>query len=191
MGLTTLITDHQQLRINADWQELLHANGLDHAEALWNLAGDPVKHVVKERATCRCELRRPDGSTIEVYLKRYHPIPWREKLKNILCFKPYDFDAWHEWDALVAFLDLGLNTMTPLAAARLADGRSCDLTLGITNYTRAAELIKLLAPEDPRRRRLLLRLAEMVGRMHAAGMAHQDLYLVHFFILEQQDDTRF
>jgi len=191
MGLATLTLDHNRLRVHADWQELLQANGITSADALWDLAGQPVKQVVKERATCRCELRRPDGSIVEAYLKRYRPIPWREKLKNIICFKPYDFDAFHEWDALEAFLGLGLNTMLPLAAARLDDGRSCDLTLGITGYTRASELVKQLQPGDPRRAKLVLRLAEMVGRMHAAGMAHQDLYLVHFFILEQQDDTPF
>jgi|GEM_PF-1407584 len=188
MGTAMTLDNPGDFRVNPDWQSLLTANGIASADALWQLTGTPVKQAVKERGTSRCVLHQADGTLVETYLKRYYPIPWREKLKNILCRKPYAFDAFHEWDALTAFHELQLPTLTPLAAARLSDGRSCDLTLGITGYTRASELFLLLDRQDPRRLKLVRRLAAIVGRMHAAGIAHQDLYLVHFFILEELDD---
>lgn len=189
MSISSMTVDDGRMLINAPWRELLAYNGVTDAASLWDLSGEPVKQVVKERGTFRCLLRRQEGEPIEVYIKRYRPVSLREKIKNLICFKPYKYDAFHEWQALCDFHELGLRTMTPLAAAKLPDGRSCDLTLGITDYVRASELVMRVSSESPRRQRLVKRLGEITGKMHAAGMAHQDLYLVHFFIREYDNDA--
>ncbi|MDD3117879.1 MAG: lipopolysaccharide kinase InaA family protein [Victivallales bacterium] len=183
--------DHGRLLVNEDFAALLTDNRITTADALWEIAGTGVKNVVRERGTSRCFLQNQDGSRLECYIKRYLPIPWREKLKNMLTLKPYNFDAIHEWNALHRFLELGMNTMTPMAAARFADGRSCNLTLGITDYVRASELFAGFDPEkdSERRLRLIGRIARLAGRMHAAGIAHQDFYLVHFFVKPDEDDN--
>lgn len=184
--------DGGNLMINDGFADLLAANGISSAKILWDFSSENVKNVVKERGTARCFLKDSSGHNIECYIKRYSPIPLREKLKNILSLKPYNFDAIHEWNSLGRFLELGLNTMVPMAAARLDDGRSCNLTLGITDYVRASELFAGFSKgEEERRMRLVGKIAQMVGKMHAAGMAHQDLYLVHFFIKPEEGDNVF
>ena len=182
--------DDDRLMVNDGFADLLAANGITTAAALWGLESSGVKNVVKERGTGRCFLSDPSGRKIECYIKRYSPIPWREKLKNLICFKPYAFDAVHEWNALGRFLELELNTMIPMAAARLDNGCSCNLTLGITDYVRASELFAGFTAADAERRlRLIGKIASIAGKMHAAGMAHQDLYLVHFFVKPDEGDN--
>ena len=184
--------DNGRLLVNDDFAALLAAHHLVTAAALWNIAGIGVKNVLRERGTSRCTLTDPSGGgSIECYIKRYRPIPLREKVKNLLTLKPYNFDAIHEWEALGRFLALGLNTMVPMAAARLDDGRSCNLTLGITDYIRASDLFAGFEPERDadRRLRLIGRIARMAGKMHAAGLAHQDFYLVHFFVKPAENDN--
>ncbi len=182
--------DDERLMVNDGFAEMLAANGIARAEDLWNIESSGVKNVVKERGTGRCFLTDISGVKVECYIKRYSPIPLREKIKNIMSLKPYAFDAIHEWNALGHFLELGLNTMVPMAAARLDNGCSCNLTLGITDYVRASELFAGFNDEDDtdRRLRLIGKIAHMTGRMHAAGMAHQDLYLVHFFVKPDEGD---
>jgi tRNA A-37 threonylcarbamoyl transferase component Bud32 len=79
--------------------------------------------------------------------------------------------------------------MIPIAVADAGGGKTCNLTLGITNYIKAAELFKSFAPADRHRKFLLIKqAATLAGRMHAAGFAHQDLYLVHMFVRPEEDD---
>lgn len=186
MNIPVEKSDNDKLTVNINYVDILQSNNIRSAEQLWNISGQAVKNVVKERGTERCELKLPGNSYLECFIKRYQPIPFREKLKNTLCFKPFKFDAVHEWNTIMQFHHLGLATMTPIAVATTSGGCSCNLTLGIENYIRASELL----PEAPtaRKRNLIRSIAEYAGKMHLAGLAHQDLYLVHFFIRPDEDD---
>jgi len=185
--------DEGRMVVNAAFAALLRHNGLTDAASLWALAGEPVKRRLKERGTDRVVLRGIDGAPVEAFLKRYLPLPAREYLKSWLGGKPLFTDgALHEWEALVAFHEHDLPTIIPLAAARLPDGRSCCLTLGLGPHCRASDLLPRLlsAGTAARQERLALirRIAELVGRMHRAHFAHQDCYLVHFFVLERDNE---
>lgn len=181
--------DHGKMLINAEFEELLDYNGISTADDLWSIQSDSVKNILQERGTGRCMLSSPNGHEVETYIKRYQPIPLREVIKNMMGFKPFHFDGIHEWNAIIAFHELELNTMQPIAAARFRDGRSCNLTLGIRHYTRGLELFKELNDSQERKERLICSIAEMIGRMHSNGMAHQDMYLVHLFIKEKENDA--
>jgi heptose I phosphotransferase len=188
MKLEAIKNKGGMLLLNDAYRELLEYNGIFTPEDLWNINSESVKNLLKERGTGRCMLKSASGGEVETYIKRYQRIPFREALKNILCLKPYKFDGIHEWNVIVVFHFSDLNTMEPIAAARLPDGRNCNLTLGITNYTRAQELLPRLKDDPVRKNRLIRNVAELTGRMHANGMAHQDLYLVHLFVKEDEDD---
>ncbi len=181
--------DHGKMLINAEFEELLDYNGISSADDLWSIQSDSVKNILKERGTGRCMLSSPAGREVETYIKRYQPIPLREVIKNMMGFKPFHFDGIHEWNAIIAFHELELNTMQPIAAARFRDGRSCNLTLGIRDYTRGLEFFRELDDYPERKKQLICNIAEMIGRMHRNGMAHQDMYLVHLFIKEKEDDA--
>lgn len=187
MGIEIDKLDGCRMLVNRQYIELLNHNKLNTADSLWKLTGESVKHVVKERGTERCMLTAPNGDKIAVFIKRYLPIPFSEKLKNSLCFKPFNFTAKHEWEAIIAFHRHGLPTINPLAVAELPDGRSCNLTLGLTDYRRLSELLPTVA-DAQRKRALIGKVAKYAGKMHRLGMAHQDFYLVHMFIREHEAD---
>ena len=189
MNLKSELLDNKQLRVNTEFSELLKFNGIDSASKLWGIEGEAVKKILEQRGTERAFLNTPDGGKLEVYIKRYTKIPLKERIKQAFSLKFRSFDAMHEWNALIAFHELGLDTMIPIAVAELEGGNNCNLTLGITDYVKAAELFKNFTEEDQVRKTALIeKIATIAGRMHAAGFAHQDFYLVHMFVRESEDD---
>jgi len=180
--------DSTKLLFNAEFAEILDANNLATANAIWNLEGEDVKKQLSTRGTERVFLERHDGEgKIEAYLKRYTPLPIREYVKNIVSMRPFFPDgAKHEWDAILAFHAAGIETMEPIAVASPGDGRGALLTLGITEYRRASELFAEWDKKTKSAERALLteKIAELAGKMHRACFAHQDFYLVHLFVLD-------
>ncbi|QSH42171.1 lipopolysaccharide kinase InaA family protein [Lentisphaerota bacterium ZTH] len=189
MNFETERLDDHKLIVNKDYTELLKFNGIETARDLWDFEGEAVKKILKQRGTERVFLNTPNGSRIEAYIKRYSPEPKREILKKVFSLKFHTFDAFHEWRALRAFHRAGIPTMEPMAVASPFKGCSCNLTLGITGYVKAAELFKNFTPADRcRRLRLIDNIAQIAGSMHAHNYAHQDFYLVHMFVREQEND---
>ncbi len=189
MNFNTESFDNNKLTINSDFVELLKFNGIDSASKLWNIDGEPVKNILSQRGTEKAFLNTPEGDRLEVFIKRYTKIPLKEKIKQAFSLKFYNFDAIHEWNALRAFHKIGLDTMTPIAVAARKNGDTCNLTLGIADYVKAAELFKNFTRKDNKRKLdLVKKIARIAGRMHAAGFAHQDFYLVHMFVRESEDD---
>ncbi|MFA6293787.1 MAG: lipopolysaccharide kinase InaA family protein [Victivallales bacterium] len=185
--------DGGRLLVNADFADILDANGISSFEDLWNISGEAVKNVLRERGTERVFLKSPDSSPLtEAYIKRYRPEPFMSRLKNMLSLRPCRFPgALNEWEAVIAFHRMSLPTMQPLACG-MSGGNSCILTLGITDYARASELFaKFAKGERVRRRKLIGRIAGLAAGMHLAKMAHQDFYLVHVFVREKDDDSVF
>ena len=189
MNFNTDAFDDKKLLINSDFVELLKFNGIDSAQKLWDLQGEAVKKILKQRGTERVILKTPDGGQLEAYIKRYSKDPIKETVKQAFSLKFRIFDAFHEWKALRAFHKTGLDTMIPMAVASPGKGLSCNLTLGILDYTKAAILFENFTPADhSRKSKLIKSIAEIAGKMHSAGFAHQDFYLVHMFVREKEND---
>jgi len=168
--------------INRDFSDILTENGIDSPDALWNVDGESVKKILKERGTERTFLKTSDSGQLETYIKRYLPLPLKERLKGMISFKPvFTSGALHEWESLIAFHRADISTIIPIAAGLLADGRSVNITLGITDYRRASDIFA----EKPNRKmriELVENIAKLAGKMHSAKLAHQDFYLVHLFV---------
>lgn len=171
------------LLINKVFSDILRENNIDSAEALWALQGESVKKILKERGTERVFLKTPDGQ-LEAYIKRYLPLPCKEHFKGMISFKPvFASGALHEWESIIAFHRADISTMLPIAVGCLDDGRSINITLAITDYRRASDILA----ENPNREtriKLIENIAKLAGKMHAARFAHQDFYLVHLFVKE-------
>lgn len=181
--------DDGKLLVNKDYVEFMRHNNITDAETLLKISSESVKNILKQRGTERAFLESVNGTTlVETYIKRYLPIPFKEKIKSLVSLKPYAFDGIHEWNALLKFHSLALPTMIPIAAGTSGES-TFNLTVGITDYTRASDLFEKLKTDRLRRRKLIRSIAEMAGEMHAANCAHQDLYLVHIFVLENDDDA--
>lgn len=174
--------DNGRLFVNREYLDLLRAHRLKDADSLWNVSSDPVKKVVKDRGTERLFL---DG--VEFFIKRCSPISLKEKVKSAFSLKFRNFDALNEWNALLRFHELGLNTMTPVAAGFLSDGRTFILSLGLQNYKRASEIFHGLN-DEPKKKDLIEKIASLAGKMHSNGIGHQDFYLVHMFVMNDSSE---
>ena len=175
--------DNGRLFVNRDFLSLLEKNGLKDADKIWNLRDESVKKVLRERRTGRVYLDPPHGTgRIETYIKRYTRVPLGERIKCMFSLKFFQFDALHEWQAQLVFHALELPTVIPIAAGQTCRG-TFNLTLGITDYKRASTALQELGQDEAGRRlEIIEKIASYAGRMHGAGLAHQDLYLVHFFL---------
>jgi len=187
--------DAGNLIINSDYSELLRSNGIMSAEDLWKFKGESVKKIRKERGTEKALLKYtdPQDGVCETFIKRYLPTPFKEYFKCYSQFKPLVKDgAIHEWDAIISFHEQNLPTMIPIAVAKCSKG-TCNMTLGITGYTRAQELFEMFAENKGkyfrRKRNLIKNIAELASGAHSAGFCHQDFYLVHMFVKEKEDDS--
>lgn len=168
--------------VNSDFADILRDNGIDSHDKLWSLEGESVKKFVKERGTERAILKGREGEELETYVKRYQPLPLKEHVKGITSLKPvFTEGAIHEWEAILAFHEAGIPTMIPIAAGKLGDGRTVNITLGITDYRRASEIFSD-GLERENRIKLIENIANLAGKMHFAKFAHQDFYLVHLFV---------
>lgn len=182
MVIRTVSFNGGDLIVNSPFLPLLQKNDLFSPEGLWKLDSEPVKNVLKERGTSRAWLEPVSGNDpVEVYVKRYLPLPFKERVKNLFSLKRGFNNAFHEWNALLAFHRHGLPTIMPVAVAR-SGNRSCNITLGIRNYIRGSEIF---APDSPlttgERKDVVKQIAWFAAKMHACNMAHQDFYLVHMF----------
>lgn len=181
--------DNGKLIINKNFSGILKHNGLITAENLWKIHSDPVKKQLKERGTEMIYLEPEKGTDyIEAYIKRYKPVPVKERVKSLVSLKPGTYNAFHEWKSILAFHRHQLPTMVPIAACRIKNN-TCIMTEGITDYKRASKVFASLKRSDFKRKRTLIRkIAELAANMHKTGLAHQDFYLVHIFIKEKCDD---
>ena len=170
---------------NVEFEKLLTDNKINSFDDLWNLKGEDVKKKLAERGTERVFLDSDNGK-VETYMKRYLPLPIKEYLKAITSFRPFfPSGALHEWDAIIAFHQQDIPTMLPIAAGRNTEGKSILITLAITDYTRASDLLANWRNEPSKRaerKTLIANIATLAGKMHSKRFAHQDFYLVHLFV---------
>ena len=170
---------------NSEFEYLLNDNNIKSFADLWGLSGESVKKKLVERGTERVMLdSKPEK--IETYLKRYLPLPLKEYFKAITSFRPFfPSGALHEWDAIIEFHKHNIPTMLPIAVGNDSEGKSALLTLAITDYTRASDLLEKWKGDKSKRnerRKLIANIANLAAKMHSAKFAHQDFYLVHLFV---------
>ena len=157
--------------------------GRDPFQCAFALEGE-IFRSVKNRMTLRFT---QDG--MNCFIKRHGPLPLRELLKNLLQFKLPVLGADREYDAIRRLEELGIRTMTIRAF-----GMRGRAPLHLESFLITDELENRISLEDfcmnwrtdpppeKLRKKLILRLAETCGRMHAGGVNHQDCYLCHFLL---------
>lgn len=126
------------------------------------------------------------------YVKAHTGVGWAEILKNWLQGKRAIVDATTEVRALERCSALGIPV--PVLAAWGVAGRDpgARRSFVVTEELPEAERVStLLAPPRPLapslRHALARRLGTLVARLHAAPLAHQDLYLEHVFLRRLAD----
>ena len=189
------IIDGGRLEVNRAFLPLLESNGLATFKALMSHPGHAVaKCAIKERNTVRLDLETESGEKRAFFLKRYTLPKIRERLKAYLRLRRPAPGARQEWHAMWIFLQLGLPGPVPVAWGQ--DGESSlVLSEGVSHVMRLSEWAEKNFGEGSHRNtqaisakhRIIEEVANIVARMHAEGLHHQDLYLCHFLCGSEQD----
>lgn len=186
--------DDGRLVINTDFAEFFRQHRLTTCEAIWQFSqqAEPAKVLRTDRVTLRFSLPEADGASRTFYIKRHGRSSWKEYVKPWLQGQKPLLGAQHEWEALIAFHQHGLPTMTAVACGRMGD-RSFLITAALENCDKLSAVFPLTVCDESVRRRLIRQTADIARDMHAARLHHQDFYLGH--LLQERrpsphDETR-
>jgi tRNA A-37 threonylcarbamoyl transferase component Bud32 len=174
-------------------KDAIRQAGLDSLEGAFAYAGgeDLVKDGLGHRRRTRVVLVDSAGSPIELYLKRYQREPPAWRLRRLLTYGPRRSPASVEFGNIAAARRAGIPTMRGLAfgqAFRGTDaGRSYILVTAVPGSALARCAGSFLAAHaaDGTARELAVKLGELAGRLHAAGLVHRDFYSTHIFLSDR------
>jgi tRNA A-37 threonylcarbamoyl transferase component Bud32 len=158
----------------------------DPDDLLWRYADRPVK-ISHESLIVEAELPLCDGGVRAAY-KRYRPRNWWKALVGLVG----PSRAFRDFRRAAALLARHVATAPPLLACRPRGWRRATGYLA-TEWILGAENLhiygwRLAGRPAPERLRAVARVAEslghLVGRMHAAGIAHRDLKAANLLVVE-------
>lgn len=175
-----VVLDEGRLFVHESAGAVASVCGLETFAAWFALGGGEEVRRIGARATSRLPAGL-SGLPWELYLKRFEPIGWGERLKNWLSLKRVHHGARPEFEAALRFQQLGIPTVEPIVFGE-AGGRSLLVTRGLVGYRDLKELLAAGHPclaDAATRRRMATELADMARTMHGAGLHHQDFYLNH------------
>jgi len=181
---------HNNMLINKDYLDLLKDNGLDTYQALRDFNSGHLLKKNKFRSVARIEL----GNRV-FYLKR-HFWPCRERLRSITPLLRKE-DAKNEWNSMLLLNSLGFNTMTPVAFGEGKRFRPAYFSLTLTENLYDAEKLEVFFPRHFKpplnhekindKRAYITKLAVLTKDLHNNGLNHQDFYLGHILIRQNED----
>lgn len=148
------------------------------------LISGKVYRAVKQRKTLNFQL---EGESYFIKIHRGTTI--KEIVKNLISLRLPVLDAKQEWDAIHRLEQAGVNTMdgrafgrkglNPLTRHSFIITKDLNSTISLEDFTKS--WITHL-PSYHLKRSLIIYLANMTAKMHAAGVNHRDCYLCHFLL---------
>jgi heptose I phosphotransferase len=178
--------------INDACRQFLSENNLSSFDSFLSIPAEKtIKKVRDDRYTVSVKLLK-GGRSVKAYLKRTSYSWFTNLLKTLRKFTRQRGSLVHEFLNLVKLREIGVPSITPVAAGKRTRGLHCDsfiLTedLGATSKLEdyvPKEFSQPFAEEQAHRKRLLLEaIAEITRGMHRGGVNHRDYYLCHLHIL--------
>ncbi len=157
--------------------------GKDAFEEVERLQGK-VYRELEARRTLRTEV---DGKGY--FVKIHRGVGWGEILKNLATARLPVLGAGQEWKAIERLTGAGVPTMTAVAygerGSNPAQQHSFIVTEELAPTVDLEQLTLGWAQQPPQpglKWPLIRRVADMTGRMHAAGVNHRDCYICHFLL---------
>ena len=148
------------------------------------LISGKVYRAVKQRKTLNFQL---EGESYFIKIHRGTTI--KEIVKNLISLRLPVLDAKQEWDAIHRLEQAGVNTMdgrafgrkglNPLTRHSFIITKDLNPTISLEDFTKSWIT---LPPSYHLKRSLIIYLANMTTKMHAAGVNHRDCYLCHFLL---------
>jgi len=154
---------------------------------------------LRQRQRKRLTLTDESGQVHQLYMKCYDREPLLEALRRVYLTGRITSRAEAEVAGIDAVRKLGIETMTPLVWAHerslLGQGRSFLLVTAVSGDALERTMDDFLARNadavgEDRVELLTAKLADLVGRLHAGGYVHRDLYASHVFLDESDPSPR-
>jgi hypothetical protein len=152
------------VRVAAEFQELFHQIGF-RPEMVFEHPDIKSWRKLPDRENCIWDLRKPDGSTLRIHVKRFPPSRGRSN--------PAESEAFG-----YRLLETSeIPSARLIAWGKMVNQRSFVLVADLTGYSPADKLIESGQPFE----KLLIPTADLTANLHDAELHHRDLYLCHFF----------
>jgi hypothetical protein len=175
--------------VDPDLRRAIEASGLDSVDGAFTFSQgqDLSKPNLGTRRRTRLTITDAQGRTHEIYLKRYGPGRWWQRLGRFVS------PARREYFAIGLVRAAGVPTMRAMAFGEncpLTDGRSFvlvspvlgeSLERGGSSFFTHSDATVVEAATD--------KLAALVRALHGAGLVHRDLYACHIFACCSADDS--
>jgi hypothetical protein len=179
--------------VTEQWRGIMASNGLAGFDALWALQADWFEPPNRRRGgwsgVSRYRLRRPDGSSVGVFVKRQEDHGYRTLLHPLRGLPTFV----RELANIQRYRRCGVPTLEPVYCAwRLHQGRQQAIlvTEELAGYRSLLEIERDWQQQGwpPRAERLpvLYAVADLVRRMHACRLQHNCLYPKHVFLRRGQ-----
>lgn len=173
----------RKLNLPAKWRQDRSDQSL--FDAMMNLEGTAFR----EFASRKTQRTLIEGES--VFIKKHFGVGWFEIFKNLLMFRRPIVDAGREWDVLRVLYSAGIKAPRALALGISGFNPARRESFVILEDLDNMVSLETLALDKPPalksvkiRRRLIQALADVVRRLHVAGINHRDLYLCHFLLPE-------
>jgi heptose I phosphotransferase len=141
--------DEGKLVVNHAFANLLRRQHWTTFAVIWSRTAEAAvaKNLRTDRVTLRFTLDDA-GHERTFYIKRHGRSSLKEYIKPLLSLRWPILGARNEWNALLAFHDAGLPTMTPVAFGQ-SGANSFLITEALENCTKLSELERAPAITDP------------------------------------------
>lgn len=179
--------------IAPDCRKLLELNDLSNFETVWNANAEWVEMPNRDRGgwsgVGRLSLDLPGGGKCVAYLKRQQNhvrLSLRHPIKG-------EATLIREFSLIQRLESHAVQTLKPMLFCvhpNVGDHRAMLMTEELVGYQSLDELMKsgtVQAMPLRQKRQLLTAIADLVRRMHAAGVEHRSLYAKHLFVKSDRD----
>ncbi len=175
------------------WRDERHTAALpaDLDATVMTLESPDRLHAKQGRSTARVRFES-DAAPLSVYLKRHYRLPLANRLRALVDPAGRHSPASAEWAHLERARALGIAVPEVVAAGEWIGPwgalRSFLMVAELVGHAPLHEAIpELAATLDPARfgrlkRALVIEMAGVAAKLHAAHAFHKDLYLCHFFL---------
>ncbi|VEB76667.1 Lipopolysaccharide core heptose(I) kinase rfaP [Providencia rustigianii] len=123
------------------------------------------------------------------FIKIHYGTTLKEVLKNLISFRLPVLGADREWNAIHTLTQVGVDTMNGRAFGQKGFNplrrHSFIITEDLTPTVSLEDFCANWAKEPPKfktKQMIIQRVAEMVRKMHGAGINHRDCYICHFLL---------
>jgi tRNA A-37 threonylcarbamoyl transferase component Bud32 len=125
-------------------------------------------------------VRRLNFGEFQIFLKREHPVRWRDRFHSWLAGFGWVSKSRREWQVLRELRERNLPCPEPLAMGEIGN----MAFLVVRGFSDALDLPNYLAhhPTDTERHQVLRNLGHAFADFHQAGFNHPDLYAKHVFV---------